>query len=133
MTDFLQIQIGGKHYKNLRIQPVEFIMRNDWDFCAGCMLKHIVRHRAKDGLEDIQKAKHYAALRHQLWQEHTAPRAGPWQRISMDDFLKENDIGGLDSNALHTLEVWVLNQGIALESLHHLNAILVEIEKTYKD
>lgn len=131
MTDFLRVQVGGDHYKNLRLQPVEFILWNDWDFCAGCALKHIVRHRAKNGLQDIQKAKHYLALRHQLWTDNIEPKTPPQNRVSMNDFLLANDIGGHEANALLSLETWVLNQSIANESMMHINAILAEIEKTY--
>lgn len=60
--DALKIQIGGNHYKNLKIQPIEFIMANNLNFCQGNAIKYITRYKSKNGLEDLQKAKHYIDL-----------------------------------------------------------------------
>ena len=58
----LDIQIGGDHYKTMKIQPVEFIMANNLNFCEGSAIKYICRHRAKHGRVDIEKAIHYLEL-----------------------------------------------------------------------
>ena len=52
-------QIGGEHYKSKGIQPIEYIMANDLDFCEGCVVKYISRWKNKNHLEDLLKAKHY--------------------------------------------------------------------------
>lgn len=52
-------QIGGNHYKKEAIQPIEYIMSNNLDFCEGNVVKYITRWRHKNGLEDLQKARHY--------------------------------------------------------------------------
>jgi len=54
----LDVQIGGDHYKNMEIQPIEFITRNKLGFIEGCVIKRICRHAAKNGVEDLRKAKH---------------------------------------------------------------------------
>jgi hypothetical protein len=59
----LDLQEGGDHYRTFAIQPVEFVMRNRWDFCAGCILKYLVRYRRKGGLSDLRKARHFVELR----------------------------------------------------------------------
>ena len=59
----LDIQIGGNHYKDCKIQPVEYICSNGRDFLEGNVVKYITRHRTKgDGEEDIRKVIHYAQL-----------------------------------------------------------------------
>ena len=58
----LQVQIGGDHYKDFAIQPVEFITKNKLPFLEGCVLKRICRHKAKNGAEDIRKAIHELQL-----------------------------------------------------------------------
>ncbi len=55
-------QIGGDHYKNMAIQPTEFIARNEIDFLAGTVIKYVVRHKNKNGAQDIRKAIHYCQL-----------------------------------------------------------------------
>ena len=55
-------QVGGDHYKQMGIQPVQFIHANGIDFLAGNVVKYIARHRHKNGAEDVRKAIHYCRL-----------------------------------------------------------------------
>jgi hypothetical protein len=55
-------QEGGTHYKDMAIQPAEFIHRNRLDFCSGNVVKYVCRHRAKNGAQDLLKAMHYIEL-----------------------------------------------------------------------
>lgn len=58
----LNTQIGGGHYKNNIIQPVEFIHANGLNFLEGCIVKRITRWRLKDGFTDLEKIKHEVDL-----------------------------------------------------------------------
>lgn len=60
--DPLARQVGGSHYKDFKIQPVEFIVANDIGFLEGNAIKYICRHRAKAGSIDIEKAIHYLEM-----------------------------------------------------------------------
>jgi len=62
MRDALTKQEGGNHYKDMAIQPVEFITANNLGFLEGNVVKYICRHHAKNGAEDIKKAIHYCEL-----------------------------------------------------------------------
>lgn len=62
----LQVQEGGDHYKNLKIQPVEFIHANGLGFMEGCVIKYVARYKRKNGLEDLKKARHFLDLLIQL-------------------------------------------------------------------
>jgi hypothetical protein len=64
----LSTQIGGNHYKDLAIQPVEFIYRNKpvefiyrnkIGYMEGNIIKYTCRHRSKNGRQDLEKARHY--------------------------------------------------------------------------
>ena len=55
-------QIGGSHYKDCVIQPVDYIVENKLDFLEGNIVKYITRHKTKNGIEDIRKVIHYAEL-----------------------------------------------------------------------
>ena len=57
-----QRQIGGKHYKNFKIQPIEFITKNKLNFIQGNIIKYVCRFDKKNGNEDIDKAIHYCEL-----------------------------------------------------------------------
>jgi hypothetical protein len=58
----LNKQEGGSHYKDMIIQPVEYITANRLGFLEGNVIKYITRHIAKNGAEDIRKAIHYCEL-----------------------------------------------------------------------
>ena len=58
----LDVQEGGGHYKDYKIQPVEFAMVNNLDLCQANVVKYVVRFRDKGGLEDLRKARHYLEL-----------------------------------------------------------------------
>ncbi len=58
----LDVQTGGSHYKDLKIQPVEYIHANGLGFCEGSVVKYITRWRAKNGIEDLKKARHFIDL-----------------------------------------------------------------------
>ena len=55
-------QVGGSHYKDCAIQPVDYIVENKLDFLEGNVVKYITRHKTKGGIEDIRKVIHYAEL-----------------------------------------------------------------------
>ena len=52
-------QIGGSHYRKMRIQPSEFINKNNLPFAEGNAIKYICRHKHKGERQDLEKAKHY--------------------------------------------------------------------------
>ena len=55
-------QIGGSHYKKFKIQPYEFISKNDLSFFQGNVVKYVCRYLYKNKIEDLQKIKHYCEL-----------------------------------------------------------------------
>lgn len=62
----LNKQEGGSHYKDLKIQPVEYITANNIPFIEGCIIKYATRHESKNGAQDIKKIIHFCELLLQL-------------------------------------------------------------------
>jgi hypothetical protein len=58
----LDIQVGGGHYKDMPIQPVEFIYANALGYFEGNVIKYVSRWRKKNGVADLEKARHYIDL-----------------------------------------------------------------------
>lgn len=58
----MNIQMGGTHYKDLAIQPTDFIYHNNIPFIEGNIIKYVVRHKSKNGKFDLLKAKHYIEI-----------------------------------------------------------------------
>jgi len=62
MNRALDTQVGGGHYKDCAIQPIEYIMANKMNYCEANVVKYITRHHLKGGKEDIKKVIHYCEL-----------------------------------------------------------------------
>lgn len=60
----LDRQVGGSHYKEFRIQPIEFSMLNDLNACQHSAIKYIIRKKGgrDKRLEDIDKAMHFLEI-----------------------------------------------------------------------
>lgn len=58
----LEIQVAGDHYKSMAIQPVEYIHANNIGYFEGNVIKYVSRWQNKNGIADLQKAKHYIEL-----------------------------------------------------------------------
>ena len=55
-------QVGGSHYKSFRIQPYEFISKNNLSFFQGCVVKYVCRYLSKNKIQDLEKIIHYCEL-----------------------------------------------------------------------
>lgn len=72
-------QIGGDHYKSLKIQPVEYIHANGIPFIEGCIIKYATRWREKGEINDLRKIIHFAELLIELEAMPGAiPEPAPW-------------------------------------------------------
>ena len=51
--------VNPKHYTNMKISPVEYIIANKMEFNLGNVIKYVSRHQNKNGKEDLLKAREY--------------------------------------------------------------------------
>ena len=51
-------QVGGDHYKKYKIQPMVFFYVNNIPVMEAGIIKYVLRHRDKNGKEDLLKARH---------------------------------------------------------------------------
>ena len=58
MTNAFDKQVGGNHYKQFKIQPLEFCQVNRIPYCESNVIKYVCRHGSKNGAQDIEKAIH---------------------------------------------------------------------------
>ena len=54
MSDPYDTQVGGDHYKKMKIQPSEFINKNEMQFAEGNAIKYICRHGSKGQKQDLE-------------------------------------------------------------------------------
>ena len=45
-------EVGGTHYEQMKIEPVDYIMANKMNFLEGNVIKYVTRHRLKNGKQD---------------------------------------------------------------------------------
>ena len=60
----LDEQIGGSHYKQYKIQPYEFFLKNQIPHHKAAIIRRILRydHPTGKGMEDLEKIKHEVDL-----------------------------------------------------------------------
>jgi hypothetical protein len=73
----LNKQEGGSHYKDLPIQPVEYIYANGIGYMEGNVIKYVSRWRKKNGIDDLRKARHYIDMLIEL--EMRKDKADDWK------------------------------------------------------
>lgn len=61
-TSAFDSQIGGSHYKDFPIQPIEFIHKNNLGKLQGDVIQYVVRYKGKNGKQDLIKAIHCLQL-----------------------------------------------------------------------
>ena len=54
----LNKQVDGSHYKDMTIQPVIYIYANKIPFIEGNIIKYVSRWKNKNGIKDLEKARH---------------------------------------------------------------------------
>ena len=60
----LDVQVGGSHYKDMRIQPIEFAMMNGLNACQALTLRYLTRGKGGTSkvIEEREKAIHCIQL-----------------------------------------------------------------------
>jgi len=62
MSEANKVQIGGNHYsKRGSVQHWDLVAKNGWGYYVGNITKYLFRWRDKNGLQDLEKSKHYLA------------------------------------------------------------------------
>jgi hypothetical protein len=55
-------EVGGNHYRQLKIQPFKYAMANNFNAGQTLALRYISRYKFKNGIEDLKKAIHCLEL-----------------------------------------------------------------------
>lgn len=103
-------EIGGTHYADMKIEPIELIEAFRLDFIQGNIVKYVSRYRNKNGIEDLRKALDYS-------------------RIGMERFDRVTNIDINDRNKLNIRQYCMLNGLNDMENLIITYAITNDFEK----
>lgn len=124
----LDVQRGGDHYKNLSIQPVEFVMKNHMGFCEGNVVKYVTRWRNKGGLQDLDKAQHFIQFLiedspYQTVQHFMSIAFHQRGCLPADSYIEANDLSDEEGAVITAVLNWS-NTGLA----HNLEAAAESIQ-----
>jgi hypothetical protein len=113
-------QVAGSHYKAFAMQPIELITRYNIPFCEGNVLKYVCRHKYKDGVKDLEKARHYVEFIEELdfGRNMEDARNPPYF-----DFIKSNGIEGKEAEIIKLL----LSPIRERKHLHSIKEIIDEL------
>lgn len=102
----LDLQVGGGHYKDCWMQPVEFWLLNQLPATEGSVVKYLFRWPKKAGVEDLKKAKHFIEIMIEAY-FCASPKVAPivlspdfeW-RVTPEEFCLNNRIDAITGTAL---------------------------------
>lgn len=132
----LDNQVGGDHYRISPMQPVELFFPTSLPFMEGCVVKYVCRYEKKNGLEDLQKARHFIDLiRHFRNKESSIFKNTLWfisgyinywrRRKIVNEFCTKNNLNEFQRIAIE-YSCWHSNVGhlqaiySCIQSLEHL-------------
>lgn len=122
------LQIGGDHYKGTSYQHWDFVVAVSMRYLEGCATKYVVRHRHKNGVQDLEKARHYIDKITELYvaQKYTNARAefrGSFlfgggneneMCIEIKKFTEANRLTTIESEFVYLCTMWANPYELAL-------------------
>jgi hypothetical protein len=69
-------QVGGDHYAKHKIQHWDIVEEYGLNYFEGAVVKYMLRHRDKNGVEDLKKARHTLDRLIEIEEARSAERAG---------------------------------------------------------
>ena len=119
----LDVQVGGDHYKNYPIQPIELYDKFELGFKEASIIRYCIRHKDKDGIKDLQKALHLVEML-----QHFNKPIGKMINIEfIEEFVHKNKLDTFMVIVLEELSLW-----IHTKSTCHLVNLTLEIETMIK-
>ena len=88
----LDEQVGGDHYRKLGIQPIELIRDINDNFFQGNVIKYVTRYKDKNGIKDLEKAKHYLELMRELHPDNNSNKITSYEIDSVNEYICVNNI-----------------------------------------
>ena len=91
------MQVGGKHYKKLPIEPWDYIAANGLGFFEGNIIKYVTRAGKTKNRDDLLKAQHYLAKLLEISpipeeeRKSTKSREATLGDFSLSDEIKANE------------------------------------------
>jgi hypothetical protein len=102
------IQVAGTHYRT-EFQHWDLVVATSMGYFEGQVSKYTTRHRKKNGLQDLEKALHFARKGYELSMTgRISPRLQPIEAaiVLFDDYAHANDLNTLESLIVRRVAQW---------------------------
>ena len=96
----LDEQVGGDHYKKLDMQPIELIRDINANFFQGNVIKYITKYKDKNGIKDLEKAKHYLELMKHLKPQTDTELHGDYIMAAIVNYSTSNNLGNIETDII---------------------------------
>ena len=96
----LDEQVGGDHYKKLGIQPVELIKVINANFFQGNVIKYVTRYKDKNGIKDLEKARHYLELMRELKPQTDTKLSQEYLLEAVTNYSTGNNLGDFERDII---------------------------------
>lgn len=128
MSEANKTQVGGNHYR-AEIQHWDFILDNFGPgYLIGCATKYLARWRKKNGLEDLEKARHYTVKLLEAHRQGRAPAPTSLIPVKPADFATANDLTELETCAITALVGWADERGL-MSAVELIDLLIEEASK----
>jgi Protein of unknwon function (DUF3310) len=97
------MQVGGRHYKQLPIEPWDYIGANGLGFFEGNIIKYITRAAKTRNRDDLLKAQHYLAKLLEITPNEPEQRAPKREPIVSGDRAEE-EITAIERRSVRAVE-----------------------------
>lgn len=114
MTTAIDRQIGGSHYKAMKIQPLELGYANQYDAPIYSAIKYVSRHMNKDGRQGLEKAIHCVEFALEMVNKHGYRECR--DTIPIWDYIVSNKFSGPEAAILTDLHQFALRRPVFPET-----------------
>lgn len=99
-------QVGGDHYRT-QWQHWDFVIAMHLGYFEGQITKYVTRHAKKNGLQDVEKALHYAQKAREACNVGVLVPVHGWPtQAVLDDYAAANDLGKLEAGIIRNVCTW---------------------------
>lgn len=99
-------QIGGDHYKST-YQHWDLVVNCDLGYLEGQVTKYVSRWKKKNGVQDLEKALHFAMKMHEVMDVVKRPTVPVINRLEESrKFIEVNGYSGFDALIIRVFASW---------------------------
>lgn len=123
MTTANDMQVGGNHYR-ASLQHWDFIEDHGFGYLEAAATKYLVRYEGKNGLQDLEKARHYTVKLHELALTGKRMQRGFATFKEIEDFFMANNCNNMQRNCMEQIFRWQrpVDLVFAISHIDHLIA-----------